>query len=201
MLFATPYLQNLQSFPRLGWKSAYRGLPPFLHSNAWNILIIDLYSLSATLTNHSRFLSHRHNIHRPPLVARLAGAAHRGLAESNDLHDLGRLMVLQGPQPSEVLQARVEHVNAERGTWSIPKSKFKAGKSTLKLTSEALAILTRRADAAGPDGWLFAGKVSCTHLMDVQNAYQKSEPTGPMPPLKCLSSRCVAASGRAVLSY
>ncbi len=31
----------------------------------WNILIIDLYSLSATLATHSRSLNHRHTIHRP----------------------------------------------------------------------------------------------------------------------------------------
>jgi hypothetical protein len=35
----------------------------FCTSYPWNIFIIDLYSLSATLAKHPRFLSHNHTIH------------------------------------------------------------------------------------------------------------------------------------------
>jgi integrase len=80
-------------------------------------------------------------------------------------------MILQGPRPSEVMQARAEYADWHRGTWFIPKSKSSAGKRTLKLTSEARSILARRAEVAGTSGWLFQGKRNGTHLTDIQNVH------------------------------
>lgn len=80
---------------------------------------------------------------------------------SQDLADLGRLMILQGPRPwCEVTVARVEHIDLERGTWLIPKSKSNAGKRTLFLAPEAKSILARRIGAArnGNLFWDWKGK-------------------------------------------
>jgi integrase len=85
---------------------------------------------------------------------------------------VARLMILQGPRPSEVMAARVEHVDLEHGTWHIPKSKSAAGKRTLRLTAEARSILGARIASAPSSGWLFEGKKPGTHLLDVENAHQ-----------------------------
>lgn len=78
---------------------------------------------------------------------------------SQDLHDLGRLMLLQGPRPwCEVTQVRVEHVDLEAGTWFIPKTKSNAGRRVLYLTPEAKSILARRIGQAR-DGRLFHTRV------------------------------------------
>ena len=108
-------------------------------------------------------------------AARVTGKwAHQRSAQAfQDLHDVGRLMILQGPRPSEVMQARKEHFDSDRGTWSIPRSKSSAGRRTLKLTSEAQSIFATRAAAPGASGWLFEGKTSGTHLKDIQNAHCK----------------------------
>jgi len=86
------------------------------------------------------------------------------------IHDLGRLMILQGPRPSEVMQARAEHIDLKNGTWFIPKSKSTAGCRTLKLVPESKAILGARV-ARIPSGWLFEGKKKGTHLTDVENGH------------------------------
>ena len=57
--------------------------------------------------------------------------------EYRNLHDVGRLMILQGPRPAEVMQTRVEHVDLEHGMWFIQRSKSAAGKRTFRLTTEA----------------------------------------------------------------
>jgi integrase len=64
------------------------------------------------------------------------------------LHDLCRLMLLQGCRPEELLSAEVSHVNMERQTLRIVDGKSAAAKRTLKLRGEALDILTRRVNAA-----------------------------------------------------
>jgi len=89
----------------------------------------------------------------------------------HNLHNIGRLMLLQGTRLSEVMQARVEHVDLERGTWLIPKSKTNAGKRTLRLTAEARSIMAVRS-AAAPAAWPFPGKKAGTQLVDVENAHQ-----------------------------
>jgi len=73
-----------------------------------------------------------------------------------DLHDLGRVMLLQGARPSEVLAARAADLDLASGTWNIPRSKSAAGRRTLHLVHEARGILAARvAGARIPDGWLF----------------------------------------------
>jgi integrase len=100
--------------------------------------------------------------------------AHQRSADAfQDLHDVGRLMILQGPRPSEVMQARTEHVALEPGTWFVPKSKSSAGRRSLKLTSEARSIFARRISQVGSSSWIFRGKKKGTHLTDIQNAHSK----------------------------
>jgi site-specific recombinase XerD len=92
--------------------------------------------------------------------------------EYRNLHDVGRLMLLQGTRPAEVMQARVEGVDLEQGTWFIPKSKSAAGERTLRLTAEARSILAELVASAPQSGWLFEGKTSDTHLQNLENAHQ-----------------------------
>ncbi len=96
--------------------------------------------------------------------------------EYRDLYDVGRLMLLQGPRPAEIMAARVEDVDLEHGFWHIPKSKSAAGRRTLLLTSESRSILARRiADQlnSGQPGslWIFPGRKPGTHLLDIENAH------------------------------
>ncbi len=61
-----------------------------------------------------------------------------------DLHDIGRLMILQGPRPEDLFEAEWQFVDLEAGTLQIPKGKSKAAKRTLHLVPEAKSILARR---------------------------------------------------------
>lgn len=70
------------------------------------------------------------------------------------------------------MQARAEHVDLERATWFVPKSKRRAGRRTVRLTSEAQSILAAKIAAVPADGWLFPGKEAGTHLKDIENAYK-----------------------------
>ncbi len=74
------------------------------------------------------------------------------------------------------MATRIEDVDLVRGLWHIPKSKSAAGRRTLVLTSESRSILARRiADQlnSGHPGspWIFPGRQSGTHLLDIENAH------------------------------
>jgi integrase len=87
------------------------------------------------------------------------------------LYDLGRIMILQGPRPDEVMRARVSDVSGNE--WTIRNGKSKSARRTLVLTTEAKAILEARAMAAGPSGWLFPGKKKDTHLSKLNGSHEK----------------------------
>lgn len=95
-----------------------------------------------------------------------------GSRDYRALYDVGRLMILQGARPSEVMQARVEHVNLEQGTWFIPTSKSAAGRRTLRLTPESQLIMAARIRESAEGGWIFPGRKSGSHLLDIENAHQ-----------------------------
>ena len=78
------------------------------------------------------------------------------------LGDLARLLLNQGIRPAcEGLQIRVEDVELDRGLLHIRKSKSRAGRRTLRLTSESRQILARRiANAQGH--WVFSGPADDT---------------------------------------
>jgi len=77
-------------------------------------------------------------------------------AKRPNLHDVAKLILLQGMRPEEVLRLRLEDVDLERGTLRIARGKTKAARRALKLRAETIEILARRI-AAGAK-WLFPGK-------------------------------------------
>lgn len=69
------------------------------------------------------------------------------------LRDAARLMLLQGPRPSEVLAAQAEDVRGEY--WQIQRGKSRAARRLLRLTTAAQMILEARKVTARKQ-WLFA---------------------------------------------
>jgi integrase len=61
----------------------------------------------------------------------------------SQLHDLERLMVLQGCRPEELLSVEVSHIDLSTGTLRITEGKSNAAKRKLKLRQESLEILAR----------------------------------------------------------
>lgn len=100
-------------------------------------------------------------------------AKQRAAIAFDNLYDLGRLMILQGPRPSEVMSARAEHVNTTQSEWLIAEGKSKAARRILDLTPEARGIMEARSMAAGECGFLFAGRKRGTPLSDVENAHKR----------------------------
>lgn len=74
-----------------------------------------------------------------------------------DLHDVGRIMILQGCRPDEVWSLKKKDIDLDRGVMRISKSKTDAGLRTLKLTTESACILGARMGTAGP--WVFPSPV------------------------------------------
>jgi integrase len=91
----------------------------------------------------------------------------------DNLHDLGRLMLLQGPRPSEVMATRVEHVDVARAEWLIAGGKSKAARRILDLTPESAIIMEKRSMVAGPEGFLFKGHRRGTPLSNVENEHKR----------------------------
>jgi len=88
------------------------------------------------------------------------------------LHDLGRLMILQGVRPDEAMRARVGDVVGDQ--WTIQSGKSAAAKRVLTLTAEAAGILSARALVAGASGWLFRGKRAGTRLTKLNGVHDKA---------------------------
>lgn len=73
-----------------------------------------------------------------------------------NLYDVARLILLQGMRPEEVMRARKEDVDLDRGLIHIRHGKTQASARTLKLTAESLKIVAKRMTTLGP--WLFPSK-------------------------------------------
>ncbi len=112
-------------------------------------------------------------------------AKERAAQAFENLHDIGRLMLLQGPRPSEVMSTRAEHVDQARSEWLIAVGKSKAARRMLDLAPESRGIFERRCMAAGVDGFLFQGRKRGSPLSDVENAH----------------GRVLEASGLAFVTY
>jgi integrase len=69
------------------------------------------------------------------------------------LHDVGRLLILQGCRPEEIYSLKAENVDLVLGVVHIRRGKTKAARRTLTLTSESKLILARRLD--GKSTWIF----------------------------------------------
>ena len=70
-----------------------------------------------------------------------------------NLYDLGRLMVLQGCRPEEIMSLRKEHVNIEARQMKIAGGKTRAARRTLDLCDESVELLAARMDGDSP--WIF----------------------------------------------
>jgi integrase len=91
------------------------------------------------------------------VLSREEESAYFGVASRNeDLYDLGRIMILQGCRPEEVLALRPDNVDARRNMLKVA-SKTPSGKRELEMTSETSAILAKRVARAKERGgkWLF----------------------------------------------
>ena len=95
------------------------------------------------------------------------------------LHDVGRLMILQGLRPSEAFRLRAAHVDLDAAELHIVASKSRAGRRTLPLLPESVGILARRIEQSAEDGragdWLFPGRGrGDAHLSRLSAAHKKA---------------------------
>ena len=72
--------------------------------------------------------------------------------------DIGRLIILQGMRPVEVLSLRKEHVDLEHPTLRVVKGKSRSARRTLNLTAESLTTLGRRMRWDSP--FIFPGMIA-----------------------------------------
>jgi integrase len=91
-------------------------------------------------------------------------------AARGNLHDVARLMLLQGLRPDEVISIAKSDVDFELGVMHVPRGKTRAARRRMKLTPESKSILARR--MATVSVWMFpspkrAGehitKLNCPH--------------------------------------
>jgi integrase len=119
-----------------------------------------------------------HVVTRAEEIAYFAHAARRP-----NLHDVAKLILLQGMRPEEVMRLCPEDVDLERGTLRITKGKTKAARRGLKLRAESKEILARRV-AAGTK-WIFPGK----------------NPDRPISKLNCPHNRTLEEAGVSFVLY
>jgi integrase len=86
---------------------------------------------------------------------RVLVAAHKRVRERDyqDLYDLGRLMILQGPRPAELRELEQDAVDLLHGVIHIRQGKSRAARRTLRLLAESREILVRRLQT--PGRWVF----------------------------------------------
>src|SRR5215469_2705502 len=93
-------------------------------------------------------------------------------ARHHDLHDLGRLILLQGMRPEEVTALANCDVNLERGQLQVVQGKTPAARRTLNLTTESRRILEAR--MAGDSPWVFPSKRHPgTHISRLNSAHDR----------------------------
>lgn len=85
------------------------------------------------------------------------------------LHDLGRLMVLHGCRPEELLKMKQSEVDLGTGVFRIVSGKSAAAKRTLKMEPEGKSIFARR--LSKPGVFLFPGKRKGTHQKNVTTSH------------------------------
>ncbi|HXM12623.1 MAG TPA: site-specific integrase [Terriglobales bacterium] len=89
-----------------------------------------------------------------------------------DLHDLGRLMLNQGPRPDEVTSLAKADVDLEHRRMYIRRGKSRASRRKLDLTAESCRILAER--MAGKSPWIFpSSRNPGQHVARVNNAHDR----------------------------
>ena len=97
-------------------------------------------------------------------------------SRNEDLYDLGRIMILQGCRPEEVLALRPENVLLDRNILKVALNML-AGKRELDMTSEAAAILGKRKARAKEKGhkWLFPSpRKSGRHIVKLNGSHDQA---------------------------
>ena len=93
-------------------------------------------------------------------------------AKHRDFHDLGRLMLNQGPRPDEVGSLLKTDVDLEHRKMYIRKGKSRAARRKLDLTVESCRILAER--MAGESPWIFpSSRNPGQHVARVNNAHDR----------------------------
>jgi integrase len=77
-------------------------------------------------------------------------------ASNRDLHDLGRLIILQGMRPEEVTSLAKCDVDLDLGQLQVVQGKTPAARRTLTLTTESRRVLAARMEGDSP--WVFPAK-------------------------------------------
>ena len=96
----------------------------------------------------------------------------RAAAADLDLHDLGRLMLLQGLRPEEVTSLAKRNVDLDLGQLQIVQGKTPAARRTLTLTTESRRILAARME--GDSSWVFPAKRNPEkHVDRLNNAHDR----------------------------
>jgi integrase len=94
-------------------------------------------------------------------------------AKHRDLHDLGRLMLNQGPRPDEVTSLLKTDVDLEYRKMYIRKGKSRAARRKLDLTAESCRILAER--MAGGSPWIFpSSRNPGQHVARLNNAHKRT---------------------------
>jgi integrase/recombinase XerD len=89
-----------------------------------------------------------------------------------NLHDLGRLMLNQGPRPDEVTSLAKADVDLERRRMYFRRGKSRAAPRKLDLTAESCRILAERMAGASP--WIFpSSRNPGQHVTQVNNAHDR----------------------------
>ena len=105
------------------------------------------------------------------------------LKRSQDLYDVARIMILQGPRPEHVFPIKVKHCDLINGTLFIPRGKSKASERILLMHYETRIILERRCQGRGPEDWCFPAKVKNIdgikseekrHIVKLTNAHESA---------------------------
>ena len=96
---------------------------------------------------------------------RLAGG------KSHNLHDVAKLMLLQGCRPEEVMSLKKASYDATRGELRIEGGKSRAAKRTLYLCGESIEILNRRMKQSDSQ-WLFpSDRIPGDHIRQLQTKH------------------------------
>jgi integrase len=93
-------------------------------------------------------------------------------AKNENLYDLGRLMILQGCRPEEILALRQLDIDLERNRLQIRGGKTRAARRSLELTKESAAIFLRRRSNGSP--WVFpSDRREGEHLLKLNKSHDQ----------------------------
>lgn len=90
------------------------------------------------------------------------------------LHDLARLMILQGCRPDELMRLRRSDVDLDAGTLRIERGKSRAARRTIHLCGESRSLLAARLAEHRGAAWVFPSRKGSHPLGSVQRAHERA---------------------------